>query len=128
MRILSWLLRLTAAFILLQTLFFKFTGAEESVYIFSTLGVEPWGRYGSAVVELVTAVLLLVPATAALGGVLTIGVAAGALMSHLTVLGIEVKGDGGLLFALALTILICGAGVAAIERRHIPILGALLRA
>jgi hypothetical protein len=128
MRILSWLLRLTAAFILLQTLFFKFTGAEESVWIFSTLGVEPWGRYASGLVELVTAILLLVPATAALGGVLAIGVAAGALMSHLTVLGIEVKGDGGLLFALALVVLVCGLGVAAIERRHIPVVGALLRA
>jgi hypothetical protein len=128
MRILSWLLRLTAAFILLQTLFFKFTGAEESVYIFSTLGAEPWGRYASGVVELVTAILLLVPMTAALGGVLAIGVAAGALMSHLTVLGIEVKGDGGLLFGLALTVLVCGLAVAVIERRHIPVIGALLRA
>ena len=128
MRILSWLLRLAAAFILLQTLYFKFTGAEESVYIFSTLGVEPWGRYASGIVELITAVMLLVPATAALGGVLAIGVAAGALMSHLTVLGIEVKGDGGLLFGLALTVLVCGLAVAAIERRTIPIIGALLRA
>ena len=127
MRILSWLLRLTAAFILLQTLFFKFTGAEESVYIFSTLGVEPWGRYASGIVELVTAILLLVPATAALGGVLAFGVAAGALMSHLTVLGIEVRGDGGLLVGLALTVLVCGLAVAAIERRHIPVIGALLR-
>jgi hypothetical protein len=128
MRILSWLLRLTAAFILLQTLFFKFTGAEESVYIFSTLGVEPWGRYASGIVELITAVMLLVPATAAVGGVLAVGVAAGALMSHLTVLGIEVKGDGGLLFGLALTVLVCGLAVAAIERRNIPVIGALLRA
>ena len=128
MRILSWLLRLTAAFILLQTLFFKFTGAEESVYIFSTLGAEPWGRFASGIVELIAAVMLLVPATAALGGVLAIGVAAGALMSHLTVLGIEVKGDGGLLFGLAVTVLVCGLAVAAIERRNIPIIGALLRA
>ena len=128
MRILSWVLRLGAAFILLQTLFFKFTGAEESVYIFSTLGVEPWGRYASGVVELVTAVLLLVPATSALGGMLAIGVAGGALMSHLTILGIEVKGDGGLLFALALAVLACGIGVAAIQRRDLPVIGALLRA
>ena len=128
MRILSWLLRLAAAFILLQTLFFKFTGAEESVYIFSTLGVEPWGRYASGIVELITAVLLLVPVTAALGSVLAIGVAGGALMSHLTVLGIDVKGDGGLLFGLAITVLVCGLAVAWIERRSIPVIGALLRA
>jgi hypothetical protein len=102
--------------------------AEESVYIFSTLGVEPWGRYASGIVELITAIMLLVPATAALGGVLAIGVAAGAIMSHLTVLGIDVKGDGGLLFGLAVTVLVCGLAVAAIERRNIPIIGALLRA
>jgi len=124
----SWVLQLVVAAILLQTLFFKFTGAEESVYIFSTLGVEPWGRYASGIVELITAVMLLVPATAAVGGVLAVGVAAGALMSHLTVLGIEVKGDGGLLFGLALTVLVCGLAVAAIERRNIPVIGALLRA
>lgn len=128
MRILSWALRLTAAAILLQTLFFKFTGAEESVYIFSTLGVEPWGRYASGAVELVAAILLLVPATAVLGAILCVGIAGGALMSHLTVLGIDVRGDGGLLFSLAIAVLVSALGVAAIHRREIPFLGALLDA
>src|SRR5262245_44110149 len=96
----SWLLQLTAAGILLQTLFFKFTGAEESVYIFSTVGqfagipgVEPWGRIGSGVVELVAAILLLAPATVPLGALLSMGVMSGAILSHLVILGIEVKGD-----------------------------------
>lgn len=120
MRILSWTLRLTAAAILLQTLFFKFTGADESVYIFSTLGVEPWGRYASGLVELAASILLIVPATAALGALLTVGVAGGALMSHLTVLGIQVRGDGGLLFGLALTILVCGAALLFLHRRELP--------
>jgi hypothetical protein len=128
MRILSWVLRLATAAILLQTLFFKFTGAEESVYIFSTLGVEPWGRYASGLVELGAALLLIVPATTAFGALLTVGVACGALMSHLTVLGIEVKGDGGLLFGLALTILVCAAALVLIHRRELPVVGALLRA
>ena len=105
MKFLSWILRITAAVILVQTLFFKFTGAEESVYIFSTVGAEPWGRYGSGVIELVAAVLLLVPSTVVYGALLSVGVAAGAVLSHLTLLGIEVKGDGGLLFGLAVTIL-----------------------
>ena len=48
----SWALRLIVAVILLQTLFFKFSAAKESVYIFSTLGMEPWGRIGSGVFEL----------------------------------------------------------------------------
>ena len=128
MRFLSWVLRVVAAVILLQTLFFKFTGAEESVYIFSMLGAEPWGRYASGLVELAAAVLLLVPATCAIGGVMCVGIAGGAIMSHLTVLGIDVKGDGGLLFGLAITILICALGTVAMHRRELPFVGTLLDA
>jgi hypothetical protein len=120
---LSWALQLAAAGILLQTLFFKFTGAEESVYIFTTLGAEPWGRIGSGIVELIASVLLLVPATASLGAVMALGVMAGAILSHLTVLGIEVKGDGGLLFGLALIVFASSAIVLAIRRAQLPVLG-----
>lgn len=122
-RAMGLLLRLTAAAILLQTLFFKFTGAEESVYIFQTLGAEPWGRIGSGVAELVTAVLLLAPSTAALGGLLGIGVMSGAILSHLTVLGIEIMGDGGLLFALALVVWAASAGVLWTYRGALPVVG-----
>lgn len=115
----SWGLQLLVAGILLQTLFFKFTGAEESVYIFTTLGVEPWGRIGSGVAELTAALLLLTPALAPFGALLTMGVMAGAVMSHLTILGIEVRGDGGLLFALALVALVASAVVAAIRREQL---------
>ena len=116
----SWILQLLVAGILLQTLFFKFTGAEESVYIFSTLGVEPWGRIGSGVAELFAALLLLVPAAASLGAGLTMGLMLGAIASHLTILGIEVKGDGGLLFGLAITAFTASAVVLFIRRRQIP--------
>lgn len=119
----SWLLQLLAAVILLQTLFFKFTGAEESVYIFSTLGMEPAGRIGSGVVELIAAVLLLVPSTATAGAVLAIALMAGAIVSHLTVLGIEVKDDGGLLFGLAVTVLVSAAIVLVLRRAEIPVVG-----
>jgi hypothetical protein len=119
----SWGLQLLAAGILLQTLFFKFTAAEESVYIFTTLGMEPWGRIGSGVAELIAAVLLLVPATAPAGAVLAMGVMAGAIASHLTVLGIEVKGDGGLLFGLAITVFISSGIVLLIRRGEIPVVG-----
>ena len=123
----SWILQLIVAAILLQTLFFKFTGAAESVYIFSTLGAEPWGRIGSGVVELIAATLLLIPATATLGAVLAMGVMVGAIVSHLTVLGIEVRGDGGLLFALALTVFVASAVVLLIRRGEIPLVGMWLR-
>src|SRR3982751_4961096 len=94
-RIISWVLQIAVAVILFQTLFFKFTGAEESVYIFTRVGAEPWGRIGSGVVELIATILLLVPATSALGALLSLGVISGAILSHLTLLGIVVKDDGG---------------------------------
>jgi|SRR6516225_1876330 len=120
---LSWVLQLTAAAILMQTLFFKFTGADESVYIFSALGAEPWGRIGSGVVELIASVLLLVPSTASLGAVIALGVMSGAILSHLLVLGVAVKGDGGLLFGLALIVFASSATVLAIRRAQLPVVG-----
>jgi hypothetical protein len=130
--VVSWVAQLAVAGILLQTLFFKFTGAEESVYIFTTLGrfvhvagVEPWGRIGSGVIELIAGLMLLVPATASLGAALAMGVMAGALASHIVVLGIEVKGDGGLLFALALTAFVGSAVVLVLRRSQIPVFGRL---
>lgn len=113
------LLRLVAAGILLQTLFFKFSGAEESVYIFERLGAEPFGRWASGVMELIAAVLLLVPATQAIGAVFSAGVMAGAIMSHLLFLGIEVKGDGGLLFGLAIVVFISATVIAFQQRAQL---------
>ena len=121
---LDWLIRLIAAGILFQTLFFKFTGAEESVWIFTTLGIEPWGRIGSGIVELVAVVLLLVPATAAYGAILSLGTITGAIVSHLTTLGIVVKDDGGLLFMLAVIVFVCSAAVLWLHRSEIPLVGA----
>lgn len=112
----SWMLQAVTAGILLQTLFFKFTGAEESVYIFTTLGMEPWGRIGSGIAELIACVLLLVPRTVSLGALLAVGVISGAIMSHLTKLGVVVKDDGGLLFVLALVVFACSLGILAIRR------------
>jgi len=102
-------LRILASVILLQTLFFKFTGAEESKFIFSTLGMEPWGRWLSGIAELIAAVLLLYSPTQALGALLSLGVITGAILSHLFVLGIVVQNDGGLLFALACIVFISSA-------------------
>jgi len=125
---LSWVLQIVAAAILLQTLFFKFTAAPESVYIFTTLHAEPWGRIGSGVAELVASLLLLVPATAALGAALAVAVIAGAIASHLAILGIEVQGDGGLLFGLAVVVLVAGVGILLIRRCELPVVGIWLRA
>jgi putative oxidoreductase len=109
--IIYWAARLLAAFIMFQTLFYKFSGASESVYIFTTVGMEPWGRIGIGIMELIAAVLLLLPATAFLGATLALGLMMGAIMMHLTILGVVVQDDGGYLFLLALTVVLCSAYV-----------------
>jgi putative oxidoreductase len=117
----SWLLRLVAAVILLQTLFFKFAGARESVYIFSTLGAEPWGRIGSGVFELIASILLIIPRTMLIGAILSIMIMLGAITSHLTKLGITLPAvdDHGELFALAVIVLLCSAGVLLLHRNEL---------
>lgn len=112
----SWVMQIIAALILFQTLFFKFTAAEESVYIFRTLGMEPWGRMASGFAELIACILLLIPVTIPVGALLSLGVISGAIMSHLTKLGVVVKDDGGLLFALALVVFACSAAVLVLRR------------
>lgn len=119
----SWALQLTTAGILLQTLFFKFTGSAESVYIFTAVGAEPYGRIGSGVVELIAAILLLIPATVVFGAGIALAVITGAILSHLTILGIEVMGDGGLLFGLAIYIFLASLILLFLHRREIPFVG-----
>lgn len=116
---LTWVLRLVAAVILLQTLFFKFTAAPESVYIFSQLGMEPWGRIGIGVGELITGILLLIPRTGWLGALGGVGLMTGAIFFHLTILGIEVQGDGGTLFAMALVVFVSCLVLLWIYRREV---------
>jgi hypothetical protein len=120
--ILSWILQVIAALILLQTLFFKFTGAKESIYIFTRVGMEPWGRIGSAVAELVIACLLLYPRTTVYGAVGGIMVMAGAILAHLTVLGISVENDGGFLFALAIAVFFACIVLVVLHRFELPLI------
>jgi hypothetical protein len=128
LNILSWVLRLVVAVILFQTLYFKFTGAQESVYIFAKLGIEPWGRIGSGVVELIAVILLLIPSTVTIGAILSLGAIGVAILSHLTKLGIVVinsdgTSDGGLLFALALIVFVSSAILLFLHRHEIPVIG-----
>lgn len=125
-RVVSWICRLTAAVILLQTLFFKFTGAPESIYIFTKVGMEPWGRYGSGVAELIASLLLMTNCRAWAGALLALGVMGGAVVSHLTILGIVVQNDGGLLFGLALAVAFCCVVTLILHRRQIPCISSLL--
>lgn len=116
MKILQLVARIIAAIIMLQTLYFKFTAHPESVYIFSTLGIEPFGRIGSGIGELIASILLLIPKTAWLGAIMGLSVMAGAILSHLTILGIDVGNDGGQLFNMALLTFVCCLIVVFYER------------
>ncbi|MEM6633323.1 MAG: DoxX family protein [Bacteroidota bacterium] len=120
-KIVSWITRVVAAVILLQTLFFKFTAAPESVALFTQLGVEPWGRIGLGVAELIVAILLLVPSTAWLGAIGGIGLMVGAIGAHVTTIGIVFNNDGGALFTLAVITLLSSVIALYIHRKEIPL-------
>lgn len=115
-------LRIIVAVILIQTLRFKFSAHPDSVYIFETVGLEPIGRIGIGVLELIAGILLLIPKTAWIGAGLTLGLIGGAIMMHLTQLGIEVKGDGGLLFGTAVLTFILSAIILYLYKNDIPFL------
>jgi uncharacterized membrane protein YphA (DoxX/SURF4 family) len=117
--IIYWAARLVSAAIMLQTLFFKFTGASESIEIFTKMGMEPWGRIGTGVFELIAAALLLMNSTARWGALLACGLMAGAIASHVFVLGIAVQGDGGYLFFLAWAVLITSGYVVWVNRSEL---------
>jgi uncharacterized membrane protein YphA (DoxX/SURF4 family) len=121
----SWALRLIVAVILVQTLFFKFTAAKESVYIFSTLGMEPWGRVGSGIFELVASILLLIPSTITLGAAMAMAATGSAILFHLFRLGVALTavGDHGELFVLAIVVTFCSAGILLLHRQELPLIG-----
>ncbi len=119
---LLFILRLIVAIILIQTLRFKFTAHPDSVYIFEQVGLEPFGRIGIGVLELIAGILLLIPKTVWAGATLTLGLIGGAIMMHLTQLGIEIKNDGGVLFITAVVTFILSAIVLFFYRKDIPFL------
>lgn len=136
-RAVSWIAQLLAAAILGQTLFFKFTGAPETIALFEVLGAEPAGRYATAAFELIAVVLLLVPKTAAVGGLLAMGIMTGAIGGHLTKLGVSIDPaalgnedlrplEGPSLFVMACITFVSGAVVAFLRRGSIPVVGKLL--
>ena len=118
-KIFIWTLRILAAVILLQTLYFKFTAHPQSVKLFTTLGMEPWGRIGTGVCELIASILILIPRTTLLGALMGLGLMAGAIFFHLTKLGIIFDGDAGL-FTYAVITFVCCLLLIIIYRKNIP--------
>jgi putative oxidoreductase len=112
MRYFIFILKVIVAIILLQTLYFKFSASAESVYIFEKIGLEPFGRIGSGIIELIASVLLFVDKTKFYAALTVVGTMLGAIISHVFILGIEVMNDGGILFTLALIAMISSAIVA----------------
>ena len=121
-QIIYWAARIVASLIMLQTLYFKFTASPESVYIFTTVGMEPWGRIGVGIFELFASVLILIPSLVWLGSLLALGLMAGAIGMHATLLGIEVMGDGGQLFMYAVIVAICSAYAFWQSRATLPLM------
>ena len=115
-------LRLIVSVILIQTLRFKFSAHPDSVYIFETIGLDPIGRIGIGVIELIAGILILIPRTVWLGATLTLGVIGGAIIMHVTQLGIEIKNDGGILFITAVVTFILSAIILFIYKKDIPFL------
>ncbi len=115
------------AFVFVQSLFYKFTGSEESIFIFSTLrewsGIglfEPFGRWFIGAMELVASILLFIPRTRIFGAGIAFGIISGAIFFHLfTPLGVEIMGDGGLLFALACGVWLSSAAILALHREDV---------
>lgn len=115
------IIRIVIAIVLIQTLRFKFTGHEDSVYIFEKVGLEPYGRIGVGIIELFASILILIPKTIWLGATLAIGVLTYAIILHLTKLGTNVNGDGGLLFITAVVTFTLAVLVLYLQRNKIPI-------
>jgi hypothetical protein len=125
-KLLSWAAQILAFLIMFQTLFFKFSGAEESVYIFSTIGIEPWGRYGTGILELIACIFLLLPNYSWIGAAMGGAMMSGAILIHLTVLGTSVEDDHGYLFVLAVITLFACMVVLYIRKGQIPFIQKLL--
>jgi hypothetical protein len=114
MKVISWILRIVSAAIMAQTLYYKFSGAQESVELFTLLGMEPWGRIGTGVMELIASILLIVPRTKVIGALLGVGLMSGAIFFHITKVGIN-EGGTPLLFIYAVIVFISCAILLAIH-------------
>ncbi len=116
----SWILRIFTAVIFTQTLYFKFTGHQDSVEIFSALKIEPSGRILIGILELVSAILILVPGTVVYGAILAWGIMGGAIIGHCTVIGFE--GDNLSLFLLGVAVWVSATILLVLHRDQLPIL------
>jgi len=116
-------LRIVVAIILIQTLRFKFTAHPDSVFIFTSVGLEPYGRIGIGVLELISAILILIPKTVWLGSLLSLAIISGAILIHLTGLGIEINDDGGILFYMAIVVFVLSFILLWVNRKSIPFIG-----
>jgi uncharacterized membrane protein YphA (DoxX/SURF4 family) len=121
--IILWIFRGLAALIMLQTLYFKFTAHPQSVHLFTILGMEPWGRIGIGVLELVASLLILYPRTTGYGAVLGMGLMAGAIFFHLTKLGVKFDGDYVLFSYAVIAFISCAVLVAGYRKELLRVAG-----
>lgn len=112
-----WIPRLAAAAILIPVAYGKLTASPSEVALFMSLGMEPQGRIIIGMVELTAGALLLSP-QAASGALLAVSVMCGAIIAHVTVLGIDLRHAW-----LLLTVLLSSLIVLYVNRGDLPIVG-----
>lgn len=120
----SLILKITIAVIMIQSLFFKFSGAQESIDLFTKLAGkrEAFFRIGIGILELITSIILFVPQKTWLGASLSLGIMSGAVLSHLTILGVAHHNDGGALFFCALLALVSSSILLYLHRKEVTLL------
>lgn len=127
LKIFTWTLKIVAALIMLQTLYFKFSAAPQSVHLFTILGMEPWGRIGIGSLELVASILILIPRTTGFGALMGVGLMAGAIFFHITKLGIEFDGDYVLFIYAVITFVCSGILVVLYKNQLLSLAGNILK-
>ena len=80
-------LQIAAAGMFLMVGFLKLSGNAQLVGLFEAIGLGQWFRYMTGTLEVAGAILLLIPRTSGLGALMLAGVMAGAVMTHLFVVG-----------------------------------------
>ena len=107
--VLLWILQIGAAGMFLMVGFLKLSGSAQLVGLFEAIGLGQWLRYLTGTLEVVGAILLLIPRTSGLGALLLVGVMAGAVMTHVFIVG------GSPLMAIVLLVV---TGIVAWGRRQ----------
>lgn len=120
-KLISIVFQIIAALILANAAFGKFSGNEMSVHVFHELNILET-RIVIGIIE-VLAALLLLSKIPQYGALLGFGTMLGALIAHVSILGMEIHGDGGQMVMMMAVVLLSSIIVMWINRRRMPFVG-----